>query len=86
MPLLVILLPSADSHGVEHASGEPGPSSGVGDCHIGDVLPRLVGHPGDELEHPELLERSSASIGQVHRREQRFRRQPRATPRRRQRF
>ena len=76
MPLLVVLLPAADPHPVEHSAGEPGLAGGVRDGDVGDVLPRLVRHSRHELEHAELLQRAGLAVHDVHDREQGLRAEP----------
>ena len=71
VPLLVVLLPPACPHTVEDTPGKARLAGSVGHRDVGDVLPCLVRHPGDELQDAELLKRPRLPVEQVHDREQR---------------
>ena len=70
MPLLVVLLPAAHPNPVEHPPGKPWLAGRVGHRHICHVLPRLIGHPGDQLEHPKLLQGPLPAVDDIHHQEQ----------------
>ena len=70
VPLLVVLLPAADPHPVEHPAGEPRLAGGVGDRDVGDVLPRLVRAPGRRARAPGTSPACGLAVDDVHDQEQ----------------
>ena len=82
VPLLVVLLQAALAHAIEHPAREVGERRRVRDRDVGDLLPRLVGHARDQLEHLELAERAPPAVDEVQAAEQRLRQPPVRAPRR----
>ena len=70
MPMLVVLLFPGLLDPVVDPPGQPDLVVHVGDRDVGDLLPGLVRHPGDELEHLELRERPLLAVERVEGREQ----------------
>src|SRR3989449_458083 len=70
VPLLVVLLMPRLLYAVEDPPGEVTILVAVRDRDVGDVLPSLIGHAGDDLQHLELAPASFAAIEQVHDHEQ----------------
>ena len=70
VPLLVVLLLPGLPDAVVDPPGKLGPAVHVRDRDVGDLLPRLVGHPGDQLEDLELRQRPLLSVERVERGEQ----------------
>ena len=66
MPLLVVLLSSALSDPFEDAPGEIRVGMSMGNRDIGDVLPGLVRHPGNDLQHSEFGKSFRVSVQEVH--------------------
>ena len=66
MPLLVVLLRPALSDPFEDAPGEIRVGMSMGNRYIGDVLPCLVRHPGDDLQHSKFGKSFRASVQDVH--------------------
>ncbi len=66
MPLLVVLLNSALPDRFEDATGEIRVGMGMGNRDLGDVLPCLVRHPGNDLQHSKFGKSFRASVQDVH--------------------
>ena len=71
MPLLVVLLPPAHADLVEDSAGEPRLARGVRHRDIRHAFPGLIRNTRDELEDPELFERSRLAEDEIHDDEQR---------------
>ena len=66
MPLLVVLLKPALPDRFEDATGEIRVGMGMGNRDLGDVLPCLVRHPGNDLQHSKFGKSFRASVQDVH--------------------
>ncbi len=65
MPLFVVLLEPALSNPVEDTAGEIGLRMRMGDRDVGDVLPGLVRHPGDNFQYLEFGKALAAPVEEV---------------------
>ena len=66
MILLVVLLGAGLHDPVEDPGGEPQPRVDPGQRAVGGAFPRLVGHPGDDLQHDELAQRPRPAVDQIY--------------------
>ena len=64
--VVVVLLMAAFLNKIENPPGEVGLGVGVGHGDVGHMLPGLIGHPRDDLQHFEFAERPATAVEQIH--------------------
>ena len=65
MPLFVVLLDSALCDAIENTPSKVGPFLGVGNCDIGNLLPTLIRHTSDQLQHFEFGKCAGSSVDEI---------------------